>query len=69
MKSLLTQERLVVSRYEDKSTGMSLNVAYIMQCRRGMKTDIDKLENMNLPEYENISIFMALLHDQDSSLY
>lgn len=48
---------------------VTVNVDYIMKCRRGMKIDIDKLENMNLQKYENISVFMALLHDQDNNLY
>lgn len=48
---------------------ITVNASYIMKCRRGMKIDIDKLENMNLPEYENISIFMALFHDQDNCLF
>lgn len=48
---------------------VKMDAAYIMKCRRGMKIDIDKLENMNLPEYKNISVFMAVLHDQDNCLY
>lgn len=57
----------LVRRQEYRFVKMS--AAYIMKCRREMKIDIDKLENMNLPEYKNIYMFMAVLHDQDKCLY
>lgn len=48
---------------------ITVTTTYIMKCRRGMRVDLWKLEGMDGPEYEDISVFMSVLHDQDHCLF
>lgn len=48
---------------------ITVTATYIMKCRRGMRVDLWKLEGMDGPEYEDISVFMSVLHDQDHCLF
>ena len=41
----------------------------LFQYRRGMRVDLAKLEELDLPENKDVAIFMAMLHDQQDSLY
>lgn len=48
---------------------ITVTATYIMQCRRGMRVDLWKLEGMDGPENEDTSVFMSVLHDQDHCLF
>ncbi|KAG1664785.1 hypothetical protein GQR58_019660 [Nymphon striatum] len=40
----------------------------ILSYRRAMKVDLVKLEGLDVPEYQGVAIFMAMLHEQNDSL-
>jgi len=41
----------------------------VYKYRRAMRVDLAKLEGLDLPENQDVSVFMAMLHDQHNSLY